>query len=367
MVHQKHVFSAAPVHQRPSLQLPRAGRKLAVVTKAQQTQTQARDLTSIEKRPAAGLQQVQEVVLSPFTAVPVAAGIGGAIALGYGTDGALAGAVVGAALRAVQLLLLDQTVPFTLRRHTLLLPVGIELLMGDATFKQQLAGFQQKGKLLPSSSREYKMINQIAERVIEAVRQQNGGGFQKHTDRFNWEVVVVDDKVPNAFVLPGGKIVVFTGLIKVMENREDLLAAVIGHEVAHALARHSSEKLSLGLFVTLVANLGLAAVNYYLRNQQEQQGRGGRGGPQRGAGGWPQGGPVRGIPVGGVPGRGGPFGASAYGRGRGGFGGRGGGLGGFGGVGGSPLLNPQVISIFTNLFLQLPFSRRAEAEADLIA
>lgn len=72
-------------------------------------------------------------------------------------------------------------------------------------------GIDNAGKLLPSSSREYKMINQIAERVIDAVRQQNGGGFQKHVDRFSWEVVVVDDKVPNAFVLPGGKIVVFTG------------------------------------------------------------------------------------------------------------------------------------------------------------
>lgn len=87
-----------------------------------------------------------------------------------------------------------------------------------------------------------------------------------------------------------------TGLIKVMENREDLLAAVIGHEVAHALARHSSEKLSLGLFVTLAANLALAAVNYYLRNKQEQGG----GYPsqgRRGQGGFPGQGPARGIPV----------------------------------------------------------------------
>ena len=51
---------------------------------------------------------------------------------------------------------------------------------------------------------------------------------------------------------------------------------------------------------------------------------------------------------------------------RGGYGGRGGGRGGGGGGPGGLLLNPQVIGIFTNLFLQLPFSRRAEAEADLI-
>ena len=74
----------------------------------------------------------------------------------------------------------------------------------------QLAGCNA-GKLLPTSSREHKMINQIAGRVISAVRQQKGGGFQKHVERFNWEVVVVDDHVPNAFVLPGGKIIVHTG------------------------------------------------------------------------------------------------------------------------------------------------------------
>lgn len=55
------------------------------------------------------------------------------------------------------------------------------------------------------------MINQIAERVIDAVKKQSGGGYQNHVRDFKWEVVVVDDKVPNAFVLPGGKIVVFTG------------------------------------------------------------------------------------------------------------------------------------------------------------
>lgn len=123
----------------------------------------------------------------------------------------VAGAAAGAALRAAQLLFLQQTVPFTYRKHTLILPVGIELLMGDATFKQQIGGYAQAGKLLKENNSDYQLIQGIAKRVIQAVGKEYGGGFQKHVSKFKWEVVVVDDKVPNAFVLPGGKIVVFTG------------------------------------------------------------------------------------------------------------------------------------------------------------
>ena len=122
-----------------------------------------------------------------------------------------AGAAAGAALRAAQILFLQQTVPFTYRKHTLILPVGIELVMGEATFKQQIGGYAQAGKVLKENNSDYQLIAGIAKRVINAVGKEYGGGFQSHVKKFKWEVVVVDDKVPNAFVLPGGKIVVFTG------------------------------------------------------------------------------------------------------------------------------------------------------------
>ncbi|KAL0033706.1 hypothetical protein WJX77_001892 [Trebouxia sp. C0004] len=293
---------------------------------------------------------LRETVFTPESLVPVALGVGGAFLAGYGQDGAVLGAAAGAALRAGQLLFLQQTVPFTYRKHTLLLPVGIELTMGDATFKQQISGYAKAGKLLKENNPDYQLIAGIAKKVIGAVGKEYGGGFQSHVKKFKWEVVVVDDKVPNAFVLPGGKIVVFTGLIKLMERKEDLLAAVVGHEVAHAVARHSSEKLSLGIFLTVASQLAFQVFQVYVRNKQ---------GPAQGRG---PGGGAQGIPVAwGQPQRGG-YGMS---NARGGYGGRGGGGGGGGGPGGL-LLNPQVIGIFTNLFLQLPFSRRAEAEADLI-
>lgn len=83
--------------------------------------------------------------------------------------------------------------------------------MGDATFKQQIGGYAQAGKVLKENNSDYQLIAGIAKRVINAVGKEYGGGYQSHVKKFKWEVVVVDDKVPNAFVLPGGKIVVFTG------------------------------------------------------------------------------------------------------------------------------------------------------------
>jgi len=76
--------------------------------------------------------------------------------------------------------------------------------------------------------------NRYVRCVANAVTREVGG---------SWEVVVFQDDSANAFALPGGKIGVHTGLLKVAEN-QDQLATVIGHEVAHVLARHSNERVS---------------------------------------------------------------------------------------------------------------------------
>ena len=76
--------------------------------------------------------------------------------------------------------------------------------------------------------------NRYVQCVAQAITREVGG---------NWEVVVFNDSDANAFALPGGKIGVYTGMLKVAEN-QDQLATVIGHEIAHVLARHSNERIS---------------------------------------------------------------------------------------------------------------------------
>ncbi|MDP2902919.1 MAG: M48 family metalloprotease [Methylovulum sp.] len=77
--------------------------------------------------------------------------------------------------------------------------------------------------------------NHLAHCIANAITQQTGG---------NWEIVVFQDKSSNAFALPGNKIGVYTGLIQLVGGNQDQLAAVIGHEVGHVLAKHSNERAS---------------------------------------------------------------------------------------------------------------------------
>lgn len=79
-----------------------------------------------------------------------------------------------------------------------------------------------------------KQYTQIAHCIANAITKETGG---------QWEVVVFEDKSVNAFALPGNKIGIYTGLIKLVDN-QDQLAAVVGHEIGHVLAQHSNERAS---------------------------------------------------------------------------------------------------------------------------
>jgi predicted Zn-dependent protease len=82
--------------------------------------------------------------------------------------------------------------------------------------------------------------NQLATCIAQAITRETGG---------NWEVVVFEDASPNAFALPGNKIGVHTGMLALVDN-QDQLAAVIGHEVGHVLAKHSNERASQEMAVS---------------------------------------------------------------------------------------------------------------------
>ena len=95
------------------------------------------DLAKVADEPSVGLS----TVFSPYTLAPLALGGGAAFALGYSSaEGIILGTAAGALVRAAQVLLLESTVPFTRRRHTLLLPVSLELAFGARVFQQQACG-----------------------------------------------------------------------------------------------------------------------------------------------------------------------------------------------------------------------------------
>jgi len=102
-------------------------------------------------------------------------------------------------------------------------------------------------------------VNRIGNRLIKAVKKYyKKQGWEKDLEGYQWEINLVDDSQMNAFCMPGGKIVYYTGLLNVTTT-DDEIAAVMGHEIAHALANHGSERMSmaygqqLGAILTMLA------------------------------------------------------------------------------------------------------------------
>ncbi len=105
--------------------------------------------------------------------------------------------------------------------------------------------------------REIEPVRRVATRIIEAAKRSK---YAEMAQQFQWEVIVIkDDKTMNAFALPGGKIAVYTGIFSVART-EAGLAAVLGHEVVHALARHGAERMSQGQLANAAMEAAGAAV-----------------------------------------------------------------------------------------------------------
>ena len=115
-----------------------------------------------------------------------------------------------------------------------------EQRMGNQAFQEVLNDPQSK---ISRDPKEVEPVKRVAARIIAAAKASK---YAESAIRFEWQVVVIkDDRTPNAFALPGGKMAVYTGLFPFAKN-EAGLAAVMGHEVIHALARHGAERMSQG-------------------------------------------------------------------------------------------------------------------------
>ncbi len=161
------------------------------------------------------------------------------------------------------------TVPITERKQLSLIP--------EATINRQAAAayenFRRKTKLITKGSQldEIKEIGKKIENAVSTFFQKKGE--PDPTENFGWDYVLVDnDKVVNAWCMPGGKIAVYTGLLKITKNT-DALSIVMGHEIAHAVARHSVERASQAMTInigTAVADIFTGGAVSQARNQVGQ-------------------------------------------------------------------------------------------------
>ena len=148
------------------------------------------------------------------------------------------------------------TVPITERKQLSIIPEATINRNAAAAYEQ----FRSKAKLITSGSQLIK-IKEIGKKMENSVSAFfNSKNEQDPTQNFGWYYILVDnDKVANAWCMPGGKIAVYTGLLKITKNT-DALSIVMGHEIAHAVARHSVERASQAMTI----NLGTTVADIFL-------------------------------------------------------------------------------------------------------
>lgn len=123
--------------------------------------------------------------------------------------------------------------------------------------------FLTSSAVVSPSNSNAAMVKRIGQRITSAItKYYTGLGQSSVLDGYQWEYNLVDSKDVNAWCMPGGKIVVYTGILPITQN-ESALAVVMGHEITHALAQHGNERMSQGM----IQQLGGAALSVALANR----------------------------------------------------------------------------------------------------
>ena len=131
------------------------------------------------------------------------------------------------------------TVPITGRKQTLMVSDGEVLSLATQQYQQFMASAKKS-----TNATNTAMVQRVGKKLANAVTQYlNANGLSSEVQNFAWEFNLVQDNQVNAWCMPGGKIVVYEGILPVTQN-EASLAIVLGHEIAHAVAKHSAEQLS---------------------------------------------------------------------------------------------------------------------------
>ena len=143
------------------------------------------------------------------------------------------------------------TAPITDRRQLKIIP--------EAKLNAQAAQIYEKVKEKEKMSKDTKTLNEIkniGSKMEDAISMYfEKSNLQDPTRNFSWEYILIEnDKLRNAWCMPGGKIAVYTGILDVTKNKNGL-AAVMGHEIAHAVAKHSIERASRSVLLNTGSQL----------------------------------------------------------------------------------------------------------------
>ncbi len=159
-----------------------------------------------------------------------------------------------------------QKVPLTGRSQLLLVSNADMLQMSFTQYKQ----FIDTSRVIPTTAGDAAMVARVGNRIRQAVESyMNANGFGNRLDGFQWEYHLVQDRQVNAWCMPGGKIVVYSGILPYTQT-EAGLATVLGHEVSHAIAEHGNERMSEGLVANGILQAGQAFAGIASAGQSPQ-------------------------------------------------------------------------------------------------
>ena len=146
-------------------------------------------------------------------------------------------------------------VPITGRKQRLSVSDQQILSLSASQYKQYLSSAKKS-----TNAQNTAMVQRVGQKLANAVETYlNGHGYASEVKNYAWEFNLVQNNSVNAFCMPGGKIVVYEGMLPVTQD-EASLAIVLGHEIAHAVAKHSAEQMSKQNNQSILASLGASIV-----------------------------------------------------------------------------------------------------------
>lgn len=152
------------------------------------------------------------------------------------------------------------SVPITGRKQLNLIPSSTMLSMSSS----QYTDFLNSNKL-SDNKQEVDMVNRVGTRIQHAVEKYfSDKNMSSQLDGYKWEFHLVVDSEANAWCMPGGKVVVYTGILPITKD-ENGLAVVLGHEISHAVAKHGDERMSQ----SLLTELGGMALSEAIKNKPQ--------------------------------------------------------------------------------------------------
>jgi len=162
----------------------------------------------------------------------------------------------------VLLIISCSKVPISGRKQVTLVPESELMSMSLVQYKQ----FLTENPLVSDEVETAKQVKRVGNRIANAVeRYLKDNGQSKRVKNYRWEFNLVNQNIVNAWAMPGGKVVVYQGLLPVAQSDAGL-AVVMGHEIAHAIARHGNERMTQGI----LAAAGGVALAVYMRDKPSE-------------------------------------------------------------------------------------------------